>query len=61
MKEFIIFALIVFIGNFIGNFINSYLPPALQAGTLGGVITFTIPVVVIYMLWKWARRRRLAG
>jgi membrane protein DedA with SNARE-associated domain len=49
-KEFIIFAVIVFIGFLVGQWIGA----ALKIGDdpIGALLKFVIPVLIVYYVWK---------
>jgi len=51
-REAIVFAIVAFIGLWIGNFVNAYLPDEFKAGTVGGIVSFLIPILIVYVLWK---------
>ena len=57
LKEFLLFAVIVFVGFLIGNFIVG-LFPAIDVNTpIGALIAFVVPVLIVYLIWaKWGRK-----
>lgn len=57
LKEFLLFAVIVFVGFLIGNFIVGLVPSINTSSPLGQLIAFVVPVLIVYLIWaKWGRK-----
>jgi len=57
VKEFLAFAIIVFVGFLIGNFIVGLVPSINTNSPLGALIAFVVPVLIVYMIWaRWGRK-----
>lgn len=56
-REFLAFAVIVFIGFLIGNFIVGLVPSINTNTPVGALIAFVVPVLIVYIIWaKWGRK-----
>jgi len=56
-KGFIVFAIIIFIGYLLGNFILSLFPVINPKEPIGALLTFIIPVLIVYIIWeKWGKK-----
>lgn len=56
-KEFVVFALVVFIGSLLGSFILGLFPAINPKEPFGAFVAFIIPVLLVYIIWKkWGER-----
>jgi len=51
LAEFLIFALIVFVGSIVGNWLVTALKIATD-NLIGQVIAYLVPILLIYIGWK---------